>query len=237
MKEYYQRSLDPNAARDIARGLVLEALVIAEPRVLSSLAKGCHYPRRIRFPSRGVNEGDWPGAPDLEFLRWGHLRDAGSVHPMGFITYGNLVPFRTALVRWITDGRKRRWNLSDNQGQPLDWIANAALETLDYWRLKERLPRKLRWARFDLHCEWSLEASENLQALLNAEFKLFPAIGPSPSQLSARSKRHVETVYRSTAKDLGLEKRSRVSEFYFDWYVMRTFLGLSQRDSGNARTQ
>jgi hypothetical protein len=44
----------------------------------------------------------------------------------------NLAPLREAIKGWANDSPRRRWNLRDNDGAPLEWIASAAVQTLVY---------------------------------------------------------------------------------------------------------
>jgi hypothetical protein len=145
------------------------------------------------------------------------------------VIYGNLVPLKEALVRWMKDGRQHRWNLCDNDGTPLDWIADGAMQTLEYWWSKKRLPKNLRWIAGELHQYWSLPNSEVLHDLLELESQIDPPLGPLYSRLSYRKQRRAEQRYRSLMKSLGPEKVQLIGQRHCLWYALQTFLGLTRR--------
>ena len=230
MREYCQADLAPSAAQQLAREAVLEALSWAEPKVLKSLAERCYRRVTIQVPTLGqAKEGDWC---ESDSPAWAHLRDAGKPQPSaGYVIYGNLVPLKDALIRWMKDGRQHRWNLCDNDAMPLDWLADAALQTLDSWWASKRLPKNLRWATSgELDHHWSLPNSEMVHDLLDLESQIEAPVGPQYSRLSYRDQRRAERQYRSLMKSLGPEKVPLIARRHCLWYALQTFLGLTRRE-------
>jgi hypothetical protein len=239
IREYYQKELPENVGSGEARQVVLAELSRAEPRVLSALAEKCY--RRLTVTVPNLNEaspGDW--CEPLDELLWGHVRDAGKILPSyGFALYGNLVPLKDSILCWMKDGRRHRWNLCDNGGAPLEWIADEALQTLGFWRLKGRLPKRLSWLNCDLHGYWETPHVEKAQDLIVLEEQIdadsgitqvFPKGGSKYERLSDRDRRKAEKSYRLLANDMELDKLPSVSRRYFRWYALRTFLGWKLRE-------
>jgi len=224
LREYYQQGITPNAAQGVAREIVRQTLAGVEPRILKSLAERCLKRTVVSVPSPDTAQpGDW--CDPLDELLWGHVLDAGRVSSIG-VSYSNLVPLKAALVRWAKDGSRHRWNLCDNEGAPLEWIADVAVEMLNVCRQKERLPKELHWFTAQMDVEYSAPIAK-MQFLLESESQIDDVRRP---RLSYRSQRKTEQEYRSLAKDLDIHAMPRVSSHYFTWYVLRTFLGCDLRE-------
>jgi hypothetical protein len=218
-REYLEPGLEPSLDRSRARREVLRALLRVEPKVLRSLARRCYKPiAAIELPTREhFHSGDWFG--DLEELQWGHLKSAGELHPYGFITYPNLTSLKKALVRWMRDERGRRWNLCDNAGEPVDWIADAALLTLSHWRSRQSLPKPLDWIGFNhlMDHYWGADEATAAQLVAHEDFKG-----------TYRARRNNDRQHRALATSMGFRMTSRISPQHCDWYAMQTFLGLTR---------
>ena len=232
--EYYQADLPENPGRGEARQRVLTALLVVAPDILKSLAATC-YKRELLDPE-AAREYDWPGP--AENLLWEHVREAGWIEPStGGIVYGNLKPLKDALTRWAKDEPRKRRNLCDNQGEPIDWVADAAVQTLVYWQRKDQLPKNLRWKNLDLHCYRSLDSEEGFRMLAMEEqfdagsgyVRIAPEYGTESSRLSDRAQRRAKQEYKSLGQKIGLTRMQGVSPRYFEWYVLRTFLGFTLR--------
>src|SRR5262249_55999607 len=99
--------------------------------------------------AKAGRDGGGPGAG--ENLVWGHVREAGRIEPStGRIVYGNLKPLKDALTLWAKGEPGKRWNLCDSHGEPIDWVADGAVQTLSYWHEKGQLPKPLRWKNANL---------------------------------------------------------------------------------------
>jgi len=197
-----------------------------EPRVLESLADKC-FKHEFLYPSlTGANY--WPG-PSIH-LSWQHVRVAGSEVPSLGTIFENLMPLRNALVEWATDQQLRRWNLCDERTEPVDWVAEAAVQTLVIWELRGELPKRLKWENLDLLPQRSLDSNEatdmfQLERAFDATDGFVSAGGlPDVQPLPSRALRTAKRQYKILGKRLGLQLMSRISEHYFDWYVRHTFL-------------
>jgi hypothetical protein len=232
--EYYQADLPDNPGEGEARQRVLDALDVVEPSVLQSLAETC-LKRTLLEPEVSA-DCDWPGP--LDWLLWGHVRLAGQIEPSpGGVTYRNLQPLKDALTRWAKDEPQKRWNLCDSEGQPLDWIAEAAVDTLTWWQRKGHLPKRLRWVNLDLYCYRSLDSDEAV-AMFEMErhfdagsgyIRISPGDAPESSRLPDRAQRTAKKEYKTLGRALGLTRMQNVLARYFEWYALRTFLGLKLR--------
>jgi hypothetical protein len=228
VKEFYDQDQPENPGRGEAQQQVLKALNLLESEVLKSLADIC-LKKALLEPAMPALH-DWPGP--LGSLDWGHIRDAGRIESMGVI-FGNLKPLRTALMLWAKDEPLHRWNLCDGEGELLDWVADAAVQTLVWWQRKDRLPKGLSWKNINLHCYGSLESEDSLRMLeLEQDFDagsgyipIAPDSGVHASRLSYRQQRTALKEYESLGQKLGLARMTSPSARYFEWYAMHTFLG------------
>ncbi len=232
--EYFDQALPDNPGIGEARQRVLEALNLVQPRVLKSLAETCLKHELLAPQASG--DHDWYGPVD--FLLWGHLRDAGRFVPLPGVVFGNLKPLREAILRWAKDEPHGHWNLCDSEGEPLEWVADAAVQTLVYWEKNGRLPKNLRWENLDLHCYQSLDSEEAyLMFALEGHFdagsgfiRVAPEQGSDFARLSNRAQRAAKREYKSLGEALGLTRMSSISARYFKWYAQRTFLKLKLRE-------
>jgi hypothetical protein len=144
--QYYDENLANNPGIGETRQRVLDVLNLIEPAILKSLAETCCKGELLE-PKMGDGP-DWPG-PVVSLL-WGHIKTAGDdVPPLG-IVFKNLAPLRVALVRWAKDEPSGRWDLCRQDGQPIDWIAEAAVQTLVCWHERRDPPKKFRWENLEL---------------------------------------------------------------------------------------
>jgi hypothetical protein len=240
--EYYEADLPNNPCKGEARNRVLAALNSVEPDILKSLAQTC-FDRALLKPEM-VGDHDWPGL--VENLLWGHVREAGRIEPStGGVIFGNLKPLRDALTRWAKDEPEKRWDLCDSEGEPIDWVADAAVQTLVYWQEKSQLPRNLRWENLDLHCYRSLDSEDAFEMLaMERHFdagsgfvRIAPEDGVESSRSPDRAQRAAKKKYNSLGQKLGLTRMQGVSPRYFEWYVLQTFLGRKLREIRNREFQ
>jgi len=225
LRDYYQQEMTPHAAQGVSRQMALEALARVDSRILKSLAERCLKRTHVKMPPPDAAQpGDW--CSPITDLLWGHLKDAGRSVPSIGVIYSNLVPLRTSLERWARDGSRHRWNLCDNAGVPLEWVASAAVDTLNIWRPKKRLPKTLTWLDCEMHSYFAAPVFE-MQRLVELELEINDIRRP---RLSYRAQRKAEREYKSLAKDLNIQRMPRMSLHYFEWYALRTFLGLDLRD-------
>lgn len=228
--EYFDPRLTNNPSQGEARDMVLAALDEVEPGVLKSLAGTCFKPALL--DPDGVAEHDWPGPPDE--LLWGHVRDAGNaVPPDRWIVHGNLKLLRDALTSWARGDRDDPWNLCDNEGTPLEWIADAAVQTLVSWNRKDTLPNRLKWENLDYYCYRALDSDESMEMLRleqgfdagSGYLRIAPESGAESEPFSSREQRAAKQQYKSLGRALGLRLVPRVSKRYFEWYALQMFLG------------
>jgi hypothetical protein len=232
--EYFDQHFPDNPGRGEARQKVLEALLVVAPDVLKSLAAACFT--RVLLEPEMVDDHDWPGPSD--YLLWGHVRDAGRVLPGMGLLYGNLRPLKAALIGWAKDEPRLRWNLCGDEDEPVEWVADAALQTLVYWQERGRLPKNLHWANLDLFCYGSLNCEEAYRMFdLERHFdagsgfvRVTPEHGEESSRFPDREQRKAKREYKSLGQKLGLTRMQGISARYFAWYAMRTFLGFKLRE-------
>jgi hypothetical protein len=232
--EYFDDELPDNPGQGEARQGVLEALNFVEPGILRSLAETCL--KRALLDPASNDEHDWPGPFDE--LLWGHVKDAGRFVPPIEVVSGNLVPLEVAIVRWANDEPQHRWSLCGNDGQPLDWIADAAVQTLVYWLQRGRLPKNLRWENLDFHCYRSLDSEDAFEMLaMEQDFdagagylRIAPEFGIDFSRLSDREQRAAKKEYKLLGQKQELTRMQRVSARYSEWYALQTFLGSKLRE-------
>ncbi len=233
--EFFQADLPNGPSQGIARQCVLDTLILLKPEILNALADTC-LSQALLEPDVADNH-DWHGP--LDCLLWAHVQGAGQIEPStGVVVFGNLTPFRDALKRWAKDESRKRWDLCDNKGEPVDWVADAAVQTLVFWKKRERLPKKLKWENHDFHAYRSLD-SEDAYRMFDMELRfdagsgfvrLAPEHGTEYSRLSDRAQRAAKAEYTSLGQKLGLTRMQQVSERYFEWYVLQTFLGFKLRE-------
>jgi len=235
--QYFDADLPDNAGQGQARQQVLEALNLVEPEMLMVLAATCLA--RAFLEPEVADEHDWTGP--LDYLLWGHVRDAGRITGSMGVIFGNLLPLKTALIGWATDNPRQRWNLCDNKGEPLDWIIEAAVQTLACWHRRGRLPKMLSWENLDFHWYRSLD-SEDAFEMFDIErhfdagsgyIRIAPEIGAESSRLSDRAQRTAKQEYKSLGGKLGLTRMQHVSSRFFEWYALRTFLGFKLRKTNS----
>lgn len=217
--QFYDGSVPNPAGRGEARQKVLLTLDHLCPDILRTLAERCLKNEFLDL--RGTGEFEWADGP--HDLQWGHVRHAGPV-------LGNLAPLRVAIEGWAIDIPNRRWNLCDNDGAPLEWIASAAIQTVVYWYEKGRLPRNLKWENADFHCYGAFNKKMfELERAFDAGsgyLKISPLDEePEAKKLSDRAQRAAKHTYKKLGKKLGLVLIKDVDRFHFAWYVLRTFLG------------
>ncbi len=234
VKQYFDPSSPNNPGVGEARQHVLEVLNLIEPRVLTSLAE---------IWLRGSILGSTATGNDLSVplhhLCWGHVEDAGRFDTCVGLLYPELIPLRTALVRWANDDPLHRWNLCDSVGVLIEWIAEAAVQTLVYWQQRGRIPKTLKWEGLDFHRYRSLDSVEARDMfVLERHFdagsgyaRIAPEDGPPDSpRLPDRVQREAKQEYKSLGEKLGLARMLMVSRRYFEWYAKRTFLELRLRE-------
>jgi len=219
--DYYDADVPNNPGRGEAQQIVLAALNYVCPEILRALAERCLKDEFLSLG--GTEEGEWADGPGE--LQWGHVRDAG-----GFLK--NLAPLRAAIEAWANDSSGRRWNLCDNDGAPLEWIADAAVQTLVDWYQKGRLPKKLKWENLDLYCYGAFnEEMFELERAFNAGsgfLKISPqGEEPEAKKLSDRAQRGAKQRYKQLGEQNKLNRIKSIAESHFQWYVLRTFLGLT----------
>lgn len=233
--EYFDAALPDNPGRGEARDMVLGALNVVEPGILTSLAKACLKPALLE-PAI-VGDHDWHGP--VESLLWGHVRTAGDTeHSAGWEILGNLKPLRDALTRWAKGGSRTRWNLCSNDGSPLDWIADAAVQTLVFWKMRGNLPKRPKWENLNFYCYRALDSKEaeemfKMERSFDAGsgyLRIAPESGAEPVPLSARAQRAARRQYKSLGRKLGLTPKPRLSARYFEWYALQTFLDFKLRE-------
>jgi len=232
--QYFDEEQPDNPGLGDARQRVLEALAMVEPGILKSLAETCFRGELLK--PEVADDHDWYGPVD--YLLWGHVRDAGNtISPTGMV-FPNLRPLRASLVRWAKDEPQHGWNLCDHEGEPLDWIADAAVQTLVYWQQRGGLPKNLRWENLDLHCYRSLDSEPELEMFeLERQFdagagfvRIVPEHGIDYSRLSARNQRKAKQKYKFLGRHLGLTPMQRPARRDFEWYALQTFLGFKLRE-------
>ena len=217
--EFYDANVPDNPGRGEAQQVVLAALNHVYPEILSTLAERCLKDEFLHL--RGTAEGEWADGPGE--LQWGHVRNAGQ-----FLR--NLAPLRAAIKGWASDIPLRRWNLCDNDGAPLEWIANAAIQTLVYWYQKDRLPKTLKWENLDFYCYGSFnEEMFKLERAFDAGsgfLKISPTgEEPEAKKLSDRAQREAKQRYKQLGEQRKLTKIKNIAPLHFQWYVLRSFLG------------
>jgi hypothetical protein len=216
--EFYDADAPNNAGCGEARETVLVALDYLRPEILRALAERCLKGEFLRL--RGTGEFDWADGPDE--LQWGHVRDAGQY-------LGNLAPLRAAIEGWAYDSPCGRWNLCDNDGGPLEWIARPAVQTLVDWYQKGR-PETLKWENLDFHCYGARNKELfELERAFDAGgglLRISPGEEPEAKKLSDRAQRAAKQRYKQLGEKLGLTRIKNVGQLHFVWYVLRTFLGL-----------
>jgi hypothetical protein len=220
--------LPNNPSQGEARQLGLEALILIEPDILKSLAETCF--QRALLDPEVADDHDWCGP--IDYLLWGHVRHAGDIAGSMGIIFGNLRPLKAALIGWAKDDPQHRWNLCDNEGEPLDWVADAAVQTVASWQRRGRLPKILRWENLDFHLYRSLDSEDAYQMFeMERQFdsgsgyiRIAPECGVESSRLSDRAQRTAKQQYKSLGRKLGLTRMHRVSSRYFEWYARQTFL-------------
>lgn len=203
--EFFNGSAPDNPARGEARDRVLRALNRHEPEILQSLKSICFLPQLLE--PEMTSASDWPG-PYTE-LQWGHIQDA----------QGNLKPLRLGITEWARGGSSKTWNLCNNEGGPIDWIADAAVQTLIEWTRRKGVPKVLRWENFGLDAYWSVDGEEGVGMLdLDGHFdrgagfvRVVPAEGTDADRLSNREQRSAKKEYRSRGKALGLKRLGKIS--------------------------
>ena len=235
VKQYYDQGLPSNLPMADARDRVLYALNLLEPRILRSLAATCF--RDDLLTPRYSNDGDWP-PEQYQHLHWGHVQAAGDVTSTGLVISGNLKPLREELDRWAAGGPENAWNLLDEDGNPIDWIASAALQTLVSWKVCGRPPKALQWESLELRAYRRLESVEDFRMIdLEGHFnrgagflELSPGGNPERRRLSDREQRQAKREYTKLGRKRGLAQMPRtMSSRYFKWYAQYTFLGFQQK--------
>lgn len=250
VREFYDPNLPDNPGRGETRERVLEALALIQPEVLSSLADLCNKPSLLA--PELVGAVPWPGPAD--YLNWVHISDAGrAVLPQG-ILFENLIPLKASIEVWAADQPQGRWNLRDNNGEPLDWIAHTAVQTLAEWHLSGRLPKVLTWLDLDFPCYRSLDSEEayqmfELEGRFNADYGFQRVSLSEPEPLANihpfvretiipfvaskevhmpfnyRERRSATATYKSLGKKAGLLQIPRFLKAHYEWYALHTFLG------------
>ena len=234
VSEYFDADLPNNPGLGEARQRVLEALAMVEAGILKSLAETCFRGELLK--PEVADDHDWYGPVD--YLLWGHVRDAGNTFSPTGVVFPNLRPLRASLVRWAKDEPQHGWNLCDHEGEPLDWIADAAVQTLVYWQQRGGLPKSLRWENLDLDCYRSLDSEPAIKMFeLEREFdagagfvRIVPEHGVDYSRLSARNQRKAKQKYKFLGRQFGLARMQRPSRRDFEWYALQTFLGFKLRE-------
>jgi len=232
--EYFDPTLPKNAGQSVARQRVREVLNALEPGLLSTLARTCFKTQLLKPPVTDVC--DWSGP--VANLQWGHVKSAGQIVPSIGVAFGNLGPLKTALVRWAKDEPERRWNLCDNDGEPLNWLAEPAVWTLVWWEEKGCLPKLLQWEDFELFHYRPLGSPQadrmfELERHFDAGagyYRIAPQDGVEFSRLSYRAQRAAKQEYDALGVALHLETMPRIALRHIRWYVLRTFLGLKLRE-------
>jgi hypothetical protein len=234
--EYYDAAIPDNPGRGEARDMVLAALNVVEPDILRSLAETCCQSALLE--PEIVGDHDWHGP--LDVLLWVHVETAGDIErSAGWIILGNLKPLRDGLTRWAKGGSRKRWNLCSKDGvSPLDWIADAAVQTLVFWQMRGKLPKVLRWENLHFYCYRALDTDESIE-MFNMErsfdagsgyLRIAPESGVEPVPFSDRVQRAAKQQYKSSGQKLGLIPMPRVSARYFEWYALQTFLGFKLKE-------
>jgi len=231
--EYYDPQLPHNPGKGQARQAVLKTLNLIEPEVLKALAERCLKSELLE--PEAIDIYDW--CCPVEYLMWGQLpAPVAKDSPDKTVYLGNLRPLRNAIVRWAEDEPTRRWNLCDGPGEPLEWVADTAVQTLVWWYVDKRgkLPKNLRWQGIELDCYRSLDSEEAL-TMFDVEgnfdagggfLRVAPEDGVEASRLSARAQRTAKKEYKTLGNKLGLTRMQRLSPRFFEWYVLQTFFGL-----------
>lgn len=234
VREYYDPLLLNNTNTGQVRQKVLEILAKIEPSILATLAEKCFH-RALPEPQL-IGPNYW-GCP-VDYLMWQHLQTAGSqVTGLGVI-FENLVPLQTAFVSWVKDLPLCRWNLCDERGEPLDWLADAAVQTLVIWALRRGLPKTLKWENLDLLPQRSFDSDKAMEMFMlerqfDATLGFVPISGGDVAKglrLSDRAQRKAKGKYKSLGAALQLDRMSRASEHYVEWYAKRCFLNRTLRE-------
>ena len=99
-------------------------------------------------------------------------------------------------------------------------------------------PKNLHWENFDLHHYRSLDSPEAIDMFdMERHFdagsgyvRITPGNAQEPSRFTARQQRTARKRYASLGQKLVLTRMQHVSVRYFEWYALRTFLGLKTQE-------
>ena len=235
VRELYDPSLPDHVAQGEARERVLRKLSELNPEVLISLRDTCLRKDLLEPPC--VREDDWPGPYDQ--LQWGHICNAGDAIPnTSRIVAQNLKPLREALTLWMTGSLGNKWNFCDNDGQPIEWVADSAVQTLIYWLDRGGVPKVPRFENDHFYSYRSLQSPSDFR-MLDLErkfdrgegiFLIAPEDGIDATPFSARQQRKAKKEYKVLGESVGLKPMPHRRDRYFEWYALRTFLNWKLRE-------
>jgi len=131
-----------------------------------------------------------------------------------------------------------QWNFCDNDGRPIEWIADSAIQTLMCWFERGEVPKIPRWENFSLYTYSSLPAPDHFRMdNLERQFdvgagysQILSGDGNDAKPFSARQQRKAKKEYKVLGESVGLKPMPHRRDRYFEWYALRTFLNWKLRE-------